>query len=173
MMMARVGRPAQINPPDGSYDHQSVGAGPYPASLPLGNDINKGSAVYYCSQVGVNGLCSRSDTGGLTFNRSVPIFGLTDGCGGIHGHPKVAPDGTVYVPVRGCNNVQAVTVSEDARHYVESSSRFRATDSRRRLRREFSIRLWASPATARCISLTSAARPAADARAWQSAETKA
>ena len=105
--------PAQINPPDGSYDHQSVGAGPYPASLPLGNDINKGSAVYYCSQVGVNGLCSRSDTGGLTFNRSVPIFGLTDGCGGIHGHPKVAPDGTVYVPVRGCNNVQAVSVSED------------------------------------------------------------
>ena len=106
--------PAQINPPDGSYDHQSVGAGPYPASLPLGNDINKGSAVYYCSQVGVNGLCSRSDTGGLTFNRSVPIFGVTDGCGGIHGHPKVAPDGTVYVPVRGCNNVQAVSVSEDA-----------------------------------------------------------
>ncbi len=106
--------PAQINPPDGSYDHQSVGAGPYPASVPLGNDINKGSAVYYCSQVGVNGLCSRSDNGGLTFNRSVPIFGLTDGCGGIHGHPKVAPDGTVYVPVRGCNNVQAVTVSEDA-----------------------------------------------------------
>jgi hypothetical protein len=106
--------PAQLNPPDGSYDHQSVGAGPYPASLPLANDINKGSAVYYCSQVGVNGLCSRSDNGGLSFNRSVPIFGLTDGCGGIHGHPKVAPDGTVYVPVRGCNNVQAVTVSEDA-----------------------------------------------------------
>src|SRR6478672_4142723 len=106
--------PAQLNPPDGSYDHQSIGAGPYPASLPLGNDINKGSAVYYCSQIGVDGLCSRSDTGGLSFSRSVPIFGLTDGCGGIHGHPKVAPDGTVYVPVRGCNGVQAVTVSEDA-----------------------------------------------------------
>ena len=106
--------PAQLNPPDGSYDHQSVGAGPYPASVPLGNEVNKGSAVYYCSQIGVNGLCSRSDTGGLTFNRSVPIFGPTDGCGGIHGHPKVAADGTVYVPVRGCNNVQAVSVSEDA-----------------------------------------------------------
>jgi hypothetical protein len=106
--------PAQLNPPDGSYDHQSLGAGPYPASLPLGNDLNKGEAVYYCSQVGVNGLCSRSDDGGLTFNRSVPVFGLTDGCGGIHGHPRVAPDGTVYLPVRGCNNVQAVSVSEDA-----------------------------------------------------------
>lgn len=106
--------PAQINPPDGSYDHQSVGAGPYPASIPLGNDVNKGSAVYYCSQAGVTAFCSRSDTGGLTFNRSMPIHTLLDGCGGIHGHPKVAPDGTVYVPIRGCNNVQAVSVSEDA-----------------------------------------------------------
>lgn len=106
--------PAQLNPPDGSYDHQSIGAGPYPASLPLGNDINKGSAVYYCSQAGVTAFCSRSDTGGLSFNRSMPIHTPLDGCGGIHGHPKVAPDGTVYVPIRGCNNVQAVSVSEDA-----------------------------------------------------------
>ena len=106
--------PAQLNPPDGSYDHQSIGAGPYPASLPLGNDVNKGSAVYYCSQAGVTAFCSRSDTGGLSFNRSVPIHTPLDGCGGIHGHPKVAPDGTVYVPIRGCSNVQAVSVSEDA-----------------------------------------------------------
>lgn len=106
--------PAQINPPDGSYDHQSIGAGPYPASVPLGNDINKGSAVYYCSQAGVTAFCSRSDTGGLSFNRSTPIHTPLDGCGGIHGHPKVAPDGTVYVPIRGCNNVQAVSVSQDA-----------------------------------------------------------
>jgi len=120
--------PAQINPPDGSYDHQTVGGGPYPASVPLGNAINKGSAIYYCSQAGVTAFCSRSDTGGLTFNRSFPIYNsLLDGCGGIHGHVKVAPDGTVYVPNRGCNGVQSVTVSEDAgttwtvRH-VESQS---------------------------------------------------
>jgi PKD repeat protein len=106
--------PAQLNPPDGSYDHQSIGAGPYPASIPLGNDINKGSAVYYCSQAGVTAFCSRSDTGGLSFNRSTPIHTPLDGCGGIHGHPKVAPDGTVYVPIRGCNNVQSVSVSQDA-----------------------------------------------------------
>ncbi len=107
--------PAQINPPDGSYDHQTVGAGPYPASVPLGNAVNKGDAVYYCSQAGVTAFCSRSDTGGLTFNRSTSIYNsLLDGCGGIHGHVKVAPDGTVYVPNRGCNNVQSVTVSEDA-----------------------------------------------------------
>jgi PKD repeat protein len=107
--------PAQINPPDGSYDHQTVGAGPYPAGVPLGNPTNKGSAIYYCSQAGVTAFCSRSDTGGLTFNRSTSIYNsLLDGCGGIHGHVKVALDGTVYVPNRGCNGVQSVTVSEDA-----------------------------------------------------------
>ena len=107
--------PAQVNPPDGSYDHQTVGAGPYPALLPLGNPVNKGDAVYYCSQAGVTAFCSRSDDGGLNFGRATAIYNAaTDGCGGIHGHVKVAPDGTVYVPNRGCNNVQALTVSEDA-----------------------------------------------------------
>jgi hypothetical protein len=107
--------PAQINPPDGSYDHQSVGGGPYPASVPLGNPVNKGSAVYYCSQAGVTAFCSRSDDGGLNFGKSTAIYNsVTDGCGGIHGHVKVAPDGTVYVPNRGCAGVQAITVSEDA-----------------------------------------------------------
>ena len=106
---------AQVNPPDGSYDHQTVGGGPYPASVPLGNPINKGSAVYYCSQAGVTAICSRSDDGGLNFGPGREIYtSVTDGCGGIHGHVKVAPDGTVYVPNRGCNGVQAVTVSEDA-----------------------------------------------------------
>lgn len=107
--------PAQVNPPDGSYDHQTVGGGPYPASIPLGNPVNKGSAVYYCSQAGVTAFCSRSDDGGLNFGRSTsPFNAVTDGCGGIHGHVKVAPDGTVYLPNRGCAGVQAVSVSEDA-----------------------------------------------------------
>jgi len=110
--------PAQVNPPDGSYDHQSVGAGPYPASVPLGNPANKGDAVYYCSQAGVTAFCSRSDDGGLNFGRSTAIYNSsTDGCGGIHGHVKVAPDGTVYVPNRGCGatpKVQSITVSADA-----------------------------------------------------------
>ncbi|MEY2531287.1 MAG: hypothetical protein QOI96_1372, partial [Verrucomicrobiota bacterium] len=106
--------PAQINPPDGDYDHQTVGAGPYPASLPLANAVNKGSAVYYCAQAGVTAFCSRSDNGGLTFGRAMPIYtSVTDGCGGIHGHVKVAADGTVYVPNRGCNSVQSITASDD------------------------------------------------------------
>ena len=107
--------PAQVNPPDGSYDHQTVGAGPYPASIPLGNPTNKGSAVYYCSQAGVTAFCSRSDDGGLNFGKSTAPYNLaTDGCAGIHGHVKVAPDGTVYLPNRGCNGIQSVAVSDDA-----------------------------------------------------------
>ena len=110
--------PAQINPPDGDYDHQSVGSGPYPTLLPLGNAINKGEAVYYCAQAGLSAFCARSDDGGLNFGRAVPIYiavsGPTGtGCGGIHGHVKVAPDGTVYVPNYSCNGKQGVSVSTD------------------------------------------------------------
>ena len=107
--------PGQINPPDGSYDHQTVGAGPYPSPIPSGINPLYPDAVYYCSQAGVTAFCSRSDDGGLNFGRSTPIYNFaTDGCGGIHGHVKVAPDGTVYVPNRGCGGNQAVTVSNDA-----------------------------------------------------------
>src|SRR5580765_515604 len=67
--------PAQINPPDGSYDHQTVGGGPYPAALSvLANPLNKGSAVYYCAQAGVTAYCSRSDDGGLNFGKAVPLY---------------------------------------------------------------------------------------------------
>src|SRR5262249_5771911 len=68
--------------------------------------------VYYCSQDIAAALCSRSDDGGLTFGASVPIYNLT-ACGGLHGHVKIAPDGTVYVPNRGCGAQAAVVVSTD------------------------------------------------------------
>src|SRR5215470_8062926 len=81
--------PAQINPPDGSYDHQTVGGGPYPSALAaLANPLNKGNAVYYCAQAGLTAYCSRSDDGGLNFGKSVPIYTaettpLGPGCVGI------------------------------------------------------------------------------------------
>jgi len=111
--------PAQINPPDGSYDHQTVGGGPYPPSLAaLANPVNKGSAVYYCAQAGLTAYCSRSDDGGLNFGKSVPIYTAVTtpagpGCVGIHGHVKVAPDGTVYIPNFSCGGKQSVVVSTD------------------------------------------------------------
>ncbi|HEV2829982.1 MAG TPA: sialidase family protein, partial [Pyrinomonadaceae bacterium] len=112
--------PAQLNPPDGSYDHQTVGGGPYPAALSaLANPVNKGSAVYYCAQAGLTAYCSRSDDGGLNFGKAVPLYaavsvGGTTACGGIHGHVKVAPDGTVYVPNYSCGGKQGLIVSTDA-----------------------------------------------------------
>jgi hypothetical protein len=89
------------------YDHQSVGVGPYPAGM-KGNGYPH--AVYYCSQEGYLALCSRSDDGGRVFGVSVPAWNVTQ-CGAIHGHIRVAPDGTVYVPNRNCFDSQGVAVS--------------------------------------------------------------
>jgi hypothetical protein len=96
-----------------AVDHETIGGGPYHSPL----NLNPPSpayphAVYYCSQDIAAAFCSRSDDGGLTFGPSVPIYNLT-ACGGLHGHVKVAPDGTVYVPNRSCGADAAVVVSED------------------------------------------------------------
>ncbi|MGH9900846.1 MAG: sialidase family protein, partial [Pyrinomonadaceae bacterium] len=94
-------------------DHQTVGGGPYaPNGLGAGPRTSYPHAVYYASQdVGLAEI-ARSDDGGLTFGVAVPMWDLTQ-CGGLHGHIKVAPDGTVYVPNKGCGEEQAVAVSED------------------------------------------------------------
>lgn len=79
-------------------DNQSVAAGPYPKGSPLALNPAFPYAVYYCSHAAVNAFCSRSDTGGMTFNPSSPIFPAEQLCGN-HGHVKVGADGTVYVPM--------------------------------------------------------------------------
>lgn len=98
-------------------DHQTVGGGPYPASGlgSLGKLLNASypNAIYYCSQGLVDALCLRSDTGGLSFGPPVPVYSLLQ-CGGLHGHVKVAPDGTVYLPNKDCSPGQAVAVSANA-----------------------------------------------------------
>jgi len=94
-------------------DHQSVGGGHFHAPLTRDPEgLLYPNAVYYCSQDAAIAQCARSDDGGLTFGPAVPIYNLTE-CGGLHGHVKVAADGTVYVPNKGCNGEQAVVVSED------------------------------------------------------------
>jgi hypothetical protein len=90
-------------------DHQTVGAGPYHTPL-TGTSANP-HAVYYCSQALVDANCARSDDGGINYGPSVVVY--TSQCGGLHGHVKVAPDGTVYLPNKGCGTSQAVVVSED------------------------------------------------------------
>ena len=93
-------------------DHQTVGGGPFPASDPIGG-IGYPNAVYYCSQDAAIAQCALSRDGGVTFGPAVPIYNVTQ-CGGLHGHVKVAPDGTVYVPNKSCQGLQGVAVSADA-----------------------------------------------------------
>jgi hypothetical protein len=94
-------------------DHQTVGGGPYPSESTIRPMTSYPHAVYYCSQDIATAFCARSDTGGLTFGAGVPMYSLAD-CGGLHGHVKVAPDGTVYVPNSDCGGSPAVAVSTDA-----------------------------------------------------------
>jgi hypothetical protein len=105
-------------PPAGP-DHETLGGGPYnetavppPPPHPLYKD-----ATYYCSQNIAGGAeCSRSDDGGVTFGPGIDIFDPTECYGGIHGHVKVGPDGTVYVPNSSCSagtGSQGVAISRD------------------------------------------------------------
>ncbi len=93
-------------------DHQSVGGGPFPASDPIGG-IGYPNAVYYCSQDAAIAQCALSRDGGLTFGLAVPIYNVTQ-CGGLHGHVKVGPDGTAYVPNKNCQGLQGVAVSTNS-----------------------------------------------------------
>ena len=95
-------------------DHQTVGGGPYnnssvppPPPHPL-----YPNQVYYASQDVGTAFAARSDDGGQTFGAGVPMWTLAQ-CRGLHGHVKVGPDGTVYVPNKGCGGNQAVAVSRD------------------------------------------------------------
>ena len=94
-------------------DHQTVGAGPYPAEGVAGPLTTYPNAVYYCSQSIATALCARSDTGGLTFGPGLPTYTVSD-CSGLHGHVRVSPDGTVYLPNKNCGGHQSVVVSRDA-----------------------------------------------------------
>src|SRR6185312_15690863 len=91
-------------------DHQSLGGGPFHAPL-VGTTFP--NAVYYCSQDIATAFCARSDNGGLTFGAGVPIYSTNTSCTGLHGHVKVGPSGTVYVPNKSCNVLTTVVVSED------------------------------------------------------------
>ena len=94
-------------------DHQTVGGGPYnEAALPPPVHPTYPNQVYYASQDIGTAFAARSDTGGLTFNPGIPMWTLAQ-CGGLHGHVKVGPDGTVYVPNKSCGSGTGVAVSTD------------------------------------------------------------
>jgi hypothetical protein len=95
-------------------DHQTIGGGPFaPAAVPvLPPPVGYQHAVYYCSQAIVDASCALSVDGGISYGPAVPIYTLAT-CGGLHGHIKVGPDGTAYVPNKNCGGAQAVVVSMD------------------------------------------------------------
>jgi hypothetical protein len=103
---------ASAAPPDGGVDHESIGVGPYPSTLSSLATVYP-NAVYYCSQAAVPDFCQRSDTGGLQFGPGT-IANNGTGCSGLHGHVKVAPNGTVYLPNKSCGATEGGAVSTDA-----------------------------------------------------------
>lgn len=94
-------------------DHQTVGGGPFnETAFPPPIHPLYANQVYYASQDIATALAARSNDGGLTFGPGVPVWTIAD-CGGLHGHVKVGPDGTVYIPNKGCGGQQGVAVSTD------------------------------------------------------------
>jgi hypothetical protein len=95
-------------------DHQTLGGGPYNESAvpPPPPHPLYANQVYYASQDVGTAFAARSDTGGATFGPGIPMWNLTQ-CGGLHGHIKVGPDGTVYVPNKSCGADTGVAVSRD------------------------------------------------------------
>jgi hypothetical protein len=111
--------PTQGSGQPAGVDHQTVGGGPYASPAPLAR-TSYPHAIYYCSQDIAIAFCSRSDDGGLTFGPGVPIYLFTTvngverpvapgTCGGLHGHVRVSPDGTVYVPNVRCMDASGVS----------------------------------------------------------------
>ncbi|HEV2846033.1 MAG TPA: fibronectin type III domain-containing protein, partial [Thermoanaerobaculia bacterium] len=93
-------------------DHQSLGGGPFSPQGPLQPLTSYPNILYYCSQDIAIAQCAASLDGGLTFGPAVPIYNIAQ-CGGLHGHVKVGPDGTAYVPNKSCGGEQGFATSGD------------------------------------------------------------
>ncbi|MEP6815210.1 MAG: CARDB domain-containing protein, partial [Marmoricola sp.] len=106
-------QPSQGGGIPSGVDHQTIGGGTFSANgvgaLPTSTYKN---AVYYCSQDIATAFCATSRDGGTTFGPGVPTYSLLD-CGGLHGHLKVAPDGTAYLPNKSCGSNAALVTSTD------------------------------------------------------------
>ena len=115
--------PSQGSGINSGVDHQTIGGGPYAKNTdgslkgaaiqhPGPNGQIYPNAIYYASQDAGLAEIARSDDGGFTFGVALPMWTLVQ-CDGLHGHIKVGPDGTVYVPNKSCGGKQGVAVSED------------------------------------------------------------
>src|ERR1043166_6480977 len=106
--------PSQGSGQPSCIDHETVGGGPLHLPLISPPAPAYPDAVYYASQCGLSpgpAVAALSLDGGITFGPSVTMW--TTQCNGLHGHIKVAPDGTVYVPNKNCGGKASVVVSTD------------------------------------------------------------
>jgi hypothetical protein len=95
-------------------DHQTVGGGPFPLGITANDPVfNYQNSVQYCAQDVASAQCAVSMNGGITFGLGTPVYLITD-CGGLHGHIRTAPDGTLYLPNKDCGGEIGVHVSTDS-----------------------------------------------------------
>jgi hypothetical protein len=94
-----------------AVDHQTIGGGSFASPLPAG--VVYPDATYYCSQNVGEAECALSLDGGITYGAAVPMFNSST-CFGLHGHIKVAPDGTAYVPDKACGSPECLIVTSTA-----------------------------------------------------------
>jgi hypothetical protein len=102
----------QTGGPVQGFDHQTIGGGPPKAGALVQPTGGYPHMFYYASQQTAYSTMAASVNGGLTYLPAVPMYTLAQ-CTGLHGHVKVAPDGTVYLPNKNCGGKAAVVVSED------------------------------------------------------------
>ncbi|MBA3762929.1 MAG: exo-alpha-sialidase, partial [Chthoniobacterales bacterium] len=94
--------------PGSGIDHQTIGGGgPFAPPVPFGATYSR--AIYYCGQLPTK-TCALSIDGGMTYGPAVAAD-PNAACGGLHGHIKVGPEGTAYLPNKGCGTAQGVHVS--------------------------------------------------------------
>lgn len=111
-----------FNPSQGAgpscVDHQTIGGGPFRPPIP-GGVTSYPHAVYYASQCVGDATSELSLDGGITFPIQTTMYTAAQ-CEGLHGHIKIAEDGTAYVPNKACGvapraigGQASVLVSED------------------------------------------------------------
>ena len=105
-------QPSSGCPAPHGADHQTVGYGPAVPGSPEAAVARQGRMAYYCSQEIVTALCGASLDGGQTFGPSSPAFTAANCGNSFHGHVKVGPDGSVYLPSERCSG-QAIARSFD------------------------------------------------------------
>jgi hypothetical protein len=203
MFIAQGGGPSGI-------DHQTVGGGPLRADpvtgatppntvtpmIPAagGTPIPNPTAtpyphgVYYASQSIATATSQRSTDGGFSYPQQIPMYTASD-CAGLHGHIKIAEDGTAFVPDKACSPAgvpflfggnPAVVVSEDngaswqVRRVPNAESDAGVDDpsvgvswcpagiaARQRRRSAASISTWAS-----CMPMVARVSPIRTTKAW-------